>query len=203
MKSTLLVLLVYCFCRLSVQPSHSRINYSGDLSSDLMPVMSLLLSQSLVFLGIMRFMDIPGEAKREAPGGAGSGKDLAGDKSDKSEKEKDRDDRLEQDDSSGGDDKEKEDEEDRLFREQRELLKGQFNEIGELLEKRKIKLVLVFDLDGTLYISPEQFKHNLKEMLPPITLHTLQQNWFRELSQFIQRFRMNVVLIYKHFQSLG
>ena len=153
-------------------------------------------------------MDLPGEAKgfQEVPGGAAggdSGKDQPSDKSCKPEKGKGRGDRQKQDGFAGDgrkDDKRKK-EKDRLIIEQQELLKKQLSEIGELLKKRKIKLILVFDLDGTLYIPPKSFQTSLQEKLKGKALHNLQQYWFNELSLFVQRFRAHVVLIYNTARS--
>ena len=75
-------------------------------------------------------------------------------------------------------------------------LRSRLEKIGQLIKEKGIALVLVFDLDGTLYVYPENMLENFAINLNMERRHQIQQNWFDALSSFIAKFRANVYVIY-------
>ena len=90
----------------------------------------------------------------------------------------------------------KDDDPEKLITSQLLSLGDMLNQIGEEIERRKIKLILVFDLDGTLYVSPALMPKDLREKLTPAQLFQLHQGWMDELTCFLRRFQANTLLVY-------
>lgn len=164
-----------------------------------------------VFDFIIRYMDLPpatGHVFLLSDKNAGGGGDNAG-QSDSGEDEEDEEDEEEEEEGErelpGGDEDPPEDE----LSEGEEVITewiGQFHrilaEIGEQLKKKKIKLILVFDLDGTLYRAPQYHSRNIVKVLTPAEILSLQQQWFNELSYFLKKFTGQVFLVYNTARSV-
>ena len=119
-----------------------------------------------------------------------------------------------------GDSPDKEHRENRLMAESVEAFRKLLTDIGKEIERRKIKLILVFNLDGTLYrvpselpapVSfnldgtlyrvPSELPESLSAILSPEQLLDLQQQWFRELAVFHKLHAPRVIVIYNTARS--
>lgn len=181
-------------------------NYpSEDSLLAMMPLANLLLaSQALICSKIRRCMELPSEdegsqqktfTKGQAGAADGKGEPVrhksgnqSGGSRDSGDSGDDQDKKKEKADAGAG--------KDTFYEAMVALLKKQLANIGDLLEKNSIKLILVFDLDGTLYLPPDLFNERIKNELTQKQLIELQQQWFTDFSLFIQKYRANLLLIY-------
>ena len=96
----------------------------------------------------------------------------------------------------------KDDDPQALMTHQLSLLEDLLNQIGEEIERRKIKLILVFDLDGTLYLPPALMPKDLRDKLEHCQLFHLHQGWMDKLTSFLRRFQANTLLVYNTGRTL-
>lgn len=102
--------------------------------------------------------------------------------------------------TSGGNDPpeapEEGDEEAGLVKNPLQRLEETLASIGESIAAKGILLILVFDLDGTLYLYPDAYSAAYTRNYSKADLHTLQQQFYSALNGFLLRYRANLVLIY-------
>ena len=87
-------------------------------------------------------------------------------------------------------------ERDRLFDQLIQDMKGELEKLGEYVQSQGVKLVLVFDLDGTLYRSPRNGKEDNTLGLGGELFDVLQQHWFFLLDEFLGKNKAFFFLIY-------
>lgn len=204
MKSVLACLCAVLFsCIASAYQSGDKYHAStGSLLGIVSLAGFLWTTQSMVYPKIRRCMDLPSEDEREPKSTFSKDKQGARDQCkspDESVRQKgggSSDASSGSDDNGkGGEDKEEAEKVD-YYQMMVTYLQDQLENIGEVLEKKRIRLILVFDLDGTLYLPPANFSEKMKGQLDEERLFRLQQQWLFDFAGFMLKYRANLVLIY-------